>query len=84
MSIARLVSPGLAAACALVAGRAASPAPEPPPLPEWSWSAALETGVGYRDNLLLSSTAEERSGFLHAAAELLLLRVPGSGVEASM
>lgn len=74
----------VAVACALTAGRAATNPPEPPPLPEWSWSAALETGVGYRDNLLLSSTAEERSGFLHAAAEVLLLRVPGRSVEASL
>lgn len=72
-----------AAACALSAGWAAPNPPEPPPLPEWSWSAALETGAGYRDNLLLSSTAEERSGFLHAAAEVLLLRVPGRSLEAS-
>ena len=70
-------------ACARTAGRAAANQPEPPPLPGWSWSAALETGAGYRDNLLLSSTAEERSGFLHAAAELLLLRVPGQGLEAA-
>lgn len=72
-----------ACVCALSVVRAASSPPEPPPLPEWSWSAALETGAGYRDNLLLSSTAEERSGFLHAAAELLLLRAPGRGFEAS-
>ncbi|MBM3865392.1 MAG: hypothetical protein FJ381_05775 [Verrucomicrobia bacterium] len=66
-----------------MAGRAATSPPEPPPLPTWGWSAALETGVGYRDNLLLSSTAEERSGFLHAAAELLLLRTPSRGLETS-
>jgi len=70
-------------ACALSAVGAAPNPPEPPPLPQWSWSAALEMGAGYRDNLLLSSTAEERSGFLHAAAEWLLLRAPGQGMEAS-
>ncbi len=73
----------IACAGALLAGRAATSPPEPPPLPDWGWSAALETGVGYRDNLLLSSTAQERSGFLHAAAELLLLRMPGRGLESS-
>ena len=69
--------------CALAVGRAASHPPELPPLLGWSWSASLETGVGYRDNLLLSSTAEERSGFLHAAAEVLLLRMPGRGLESA-
>lgn len=85
MSSASHLSLWLAAlAGALAAGRAPANPPAPPPLPEWSWSAALESGVGYRDNLLLSSTAEERSGFLHAAAEFLFLRAPGRGLEASV
>ncbi|MEY3609137.1 MAG: putative beta-barrel porin 2 [Verrucomicrobiota bacterium] len=85
MSFASHLSLWLAAcAGALAVGRAATSPPEPPPLPEWSWSGALEAGAGYRDNLLLSSAAEERSGFLHAAAELLLLRAPGRGLEASV
>jgi hypothetical protein len=45
-------------------------------LPKWSASAALTTSYGYKDNLLLSFGAEERSPFVRGGVELLLLRVP--------
>jgi hypothetical protein len=45
-------------------------------LPTWSASAAVMTSFGFKDNLLLSFAAEERSPFVRGSVELLLLRVP--------
>lgn len=45
-------------------------------LPKWSASTAVTASYGYKDNLLLSFGAEERSPFLRGAVELLLLRMP--------
>lgn len=68
-----------------LAGSLAAAASTLPPAPAagWNLSAAVETAAGHRDNLLLSAAAEERSGFVHGAAELLLLRTPGGAVEPS-
>ncbi len=35
-------------------------------LPAWGGSASIETGFGYKDNLLLSHTGEERSAFVRS------------------
>ena len=45
-------------------------------LPQWSTSVAASVGYGYKDNLLLSFAAEERSPFVRGTVELFLLRVP--------
>jgi hypothetical protein len=72
----------LLAALAAAAG-AAGAAPALPPLPAWSSSVAVESAVGYKDNLLLSAAGEERSSFLRGSAELLIMRVPSGSFEYS-
>ena len=52
-------------------------------LPQWSMSASLRTGYGYKDNLLLSYADEERSAFVRSGVELLILRVPRGKFEFS-
>ena len=47
-----------------------------PPLLNWSALGSVETSYGYNDNLLLSSTSEERSAFARASVEVLVMRVP--------
>jgi hypothetical protein len=42
----------------------------------WSAVASLEAAYGFKDNLLLSSTAEERSAFARGVAEAFWLYVP--------
>lgn len=42
----------------------------------WSYSAAAQAAYGYKDNLLLSFTDEERSAFARGGVEVLLLRLP--------
>jgi len=41
---------------------------------QWSMSATAEASYGYKDNLLLSGSAEERSGFARGSLSFLLLR----------
>ncbi len=45
-------------------------------LPKWSVFASLESSFGFKDNLLLSSSAEERSAFARSATEAVVMRVP--------
>lgn len=52
-------------------------------LPQWSVSASLRAGYGYKDNLLLSYTDVERSAFVRSGVELLILRVPHGSFEFS-
>jgi hypothetical protein len=52
-------------------------------LPQWSSLVSLESAYGFKDNLLLSASGEERSAFAHAAAEVLLLRAPTGPLEYS-
>lgn len=52
--------------------------------PKWSSSAAVEGSFGFKDNLLLSSSAEERSAFGRAGVEALVLRVPTGRVDYSL
>lgn len=52
-------------------------------LPKWSISASVDASYGYRDNLLLSAMAEERSPFARGVAELMLLKVPTGRFEYS-
>jgi hypothetical protein len=52
--------------------------------PKWSASVAAEGGFGYKDNLLLSSTAEEQSGFARGSVEALLLRLPTKSWDCSV
>lgn len=49
--------------------------------PKWTGSATLHAGVGYRDNLLLSSTNPEKSGFVRAGLESLLWHVPQERID---
>ncbi len=83
-----LLAAGVVSACA--SGRAASAtpvtpvavAPLPPELqalvdaarPTWSWSASTQFGAGYKDNLVLSHTAPEASGFVRGGFDFLLMR----------
>lgn len=72
-----------ASAAALVAraqtasvAAAAAPAPALvlPVQSQWSMSATAEASYGYKDNLLLSGSAEERSAFARGSMSFLLLR----------
>ncbi|MBL9190366.1 MAG: hypothetical protein JNK23_23000 [Opitutaceae bacterium] len=54
-----------------------------PPSP-WGVSSRVETSFGFKDNLLLSSTAEERSSFIRGSAELVVLRLPTGAFDYSM
>jgi hypothetical protein len=47
----------------------------------WDWSATLRTGVGYKDNILLSDFFKESSVFTFTDAEAFLFRVPTDGWE---
>lgn len=46
------------------------------PIPTWNVTGSLETGFGYKDNLLLSSDGREESSLARATAEALLMRLP--------
>jgi len=52
--------------------------------PKWSASVAAESGFGYKDNLLLSSAAEERSGFARGSVEALMMRLPTTSWDCSV
>ncbi|MBL9202828.1 MAG: hypothetical protein JNL39_20115 [Opitutaceae bacterium] len=54
----------------------------PPSL--WSVWSRVEADYGYKDNLLLSSSGEERSAFARASAEFGVLRLPGRGFDCSL
>lgn len=67
--------------------RSAEPAPTPsaeslagldlsPLLPVWNAFYGASTGVGYKDNLLLSKNDPEESGFVSAHLDLILWRRP--------
>jgi len=43
---------------------------------KWSTSATLDASYGYRDNLVLSATDEERSAFARGTVDVLLMRMP--------
>jgi hypothetical protein len=47
----------------------------------WDWSGTLRTGVGYKDNILLSDFFKESSVFTFAGAEAFVFRVPTDGWE---
>jgi hypothetical protein len=47
----------------------------------WDWSGTLRTGVGYKDNILLSDFFKESSVFTMAGMEAFLFRVPTDGWE---
>ena len=68
-----------AAAAVCTEGRAQTPPVAVPPLllpvqSQWSMSATAESSYGYKDNLLLSGTGEERSAFARGSLSFLLLR----------
>lgn len=73
----------LLAALSAFAGRAASPPLALPVLPAWSTFASVETVLGYKDNLLLSASGEERSALMRGTAEILLMRAPNQAFEYS-
>ncbi len=52
--------------------------------PKWSMATAVEAGFGFKDNLLLSSIAEERSSFARGGMEVLVLRVPTGTLDYSL
>ncbi len=43
--------------------------------PKWSFSADVETAFGYKDNLLLSASGEERSALVRGSVEFMLMRL---------
>src|SRR4051812_88814 len=43
---------------------------------KWLTSVSVEAAYGYRDNLVLSSTDEERSAFARGSVQFLLMRLP--------
>ena len=47
----------------------------------WDWSGTLRTGVGHKDNILLSDFFKESSVFTFAGLEAFLFRVPTDGWE---
>ncbi|MDP3072161.1 MAG: hypothetical protein Q8N18_17855 [Opitutaceae bacterium] len=54
-----------------------------PPSP-WGIFSRVESSFGFKDNLLLSSTAEERSVFVRGSAEVVVLRLPTGAFDYSM
>lgn len=64
------LSPGLAALLA--------------PPPQWSVSTTADLSYGYKDNLLLSATGEERSAFARGSLSLMVLRAPTGPVDVSL
>lgn len=63
---------------------ASSSKPLPPELaaflaaqPKWTSAVSAEAAYGYKDNLLLSATADERSALARGSVELFLLRLGG-------
>lgn len=47
-------------------------------VPAWSTSTAVESAYGFKDNLVLSSSGEERSALVRGSVETLLFRLPTS------
>ncbi len=45
-------------------------------LPKWSTSVGIDAGIGYKDNLLLSQTLPEQSGFARLGVEAFLWHLP--------
>lgn len=88
----------LGALCPLLALGAAQPAASAPAAEElpadlakllappslWGSSTRMETMAGYKDNLLLSSAGEERSAFLRASAQIVVLRLPERAFDYSL
>ena len=52
--------------------------------PKWNVSTAAKASFGYKDNLLLSFTDEERSPFLRGSVDVLLLRMPQDRLDFSL
>src|SRR6266536_85771 len=50
-------------------------------LPKWERDVTLQTGAGYRDNVGLSSSSPQASGFIMTGLELILLRLPEKRTE---
>ncbi len=66
-------------------GVAPQNAPEDPfAIPTWSLSTSLSAAAGYRDNVLLSSSNPDGSGFLRGEAEVMLLSLPVRGWDGFM
>lgn len=53
-------------------------------IPTWSISTAARASYGFKDNLLLSSSDEERSAFARGGFDFLLLRVPRGSFDFSV
>jgi hypothetical protein len=51
--------------------------------PTWSGSIALQAGVGYKDNLVLSPVSPEHSGFARYGFEAFAWRLPRGGTDFS-
>lgn len=49
----------------------------------WSATVSFDAAAGYKDNLLLNTSADERSGFARAGVETMWLRPPGGRLEQS-
>jgi hypothetical protein len=72
----------LAVGRAEAASSASAPASLPPGIaallaqPAWSRTFTVHAGVGYKDNVLLSRSGEERSAFLRGGFDTMLWHVP--------
>ncbi len=53
-------------------------------MPNWSVSTAARVSYGFKDNLLLSFSGEERSAFARGGVDFLLLRVPRGSFDFSV
>lgn len=65
-------------------GPGTSPGLVLPVVSQWTASSTAETSVGFKDNLLLSASAEERSAFLRVSASFLLLRATTGRLDCSL
>ena len=71
---------------ALVVGSQSPPSPTVavaalPAPPDWSATASVNAGFGYKDNLLLSQVGEEGSGFARGGFETFLWHVPHGRID---
>jgi hypothetical protein len=81
-------APALCLAAGLLVGVArAEEAPPPqvsPALSVWDVSTRVETGFGYRENILLTRIAPESSAFFKLAGDVSLVRLSESGSELTL
>ncbi len=68
-------------AATIASATAAATLPVLPPLPDWNATASVNTGVGYKDNLLLSHADPEGSSFARGGFESFLWHLPHGRID---